>query len=84
MSSTPRHLSPPLAPVSHSASVAAPVVAGQVVGTNHQLIAAQTALRLVRMALLISTTPEEQNACLVAFVSQANRVMQLSGWEASE
>lgn len=48
------------------------------------LSASQTALRLVRMALLISTTPEEQNACLIAFVSQANRVMQLSGSEASE
>lgn len=48
------------------------------------LAASQTALRLVRMALLISTTPEEQSACLIAFVSQANRVMQLSGSEASE
>lgn len=49
-----------------------------------QIAASQTALACVRMALLISTTPEEQNACLIAFVSQANRVMQLSGWEASE
>jgi len=48
------------------------------------LAASQTALRLVRMALLISTTPEEQNACMRAFVSQANRVMDLSGWEAPE
>ena len=49
-----------------------------------QLAASQTALRLVRMALLISITPEEQNACLIAFVSQANRVMELSGWEISQ
>lgn len=51
---------------------------------RNQLAASHTALRFVRMALLISTTPEEQNACLIAFVSQANRVMELSGWEAPE
>ncbi len=48
------------------------------------LSASQTALACVRMALLISTTPEEQNSCLIAFVSQANRVMDLSRLEASE
>lgn len=49
-----------------------------------QLAASQTALACVRMALLISTTPEEQNACLIAFVSQAKRVMDFSGSEVSE
>lgn len=52
--------------------------------TQAQLAASHTALRLVRMALLISTTPEEQNACLIAFVSQANRVMDLSRTESSQ
>lgn len=52
--------------------------------TQAQLAASHTALRLVRMALLISTTPEEQNACLIAFVAQANRVMDLSRLEASQ
>lgn len=48
-----------------------------------QLAASQTALRCVRMALLISITPEEQSACFAAFLSQANRVMRLSGSESS-
>lgn len=52
--------------------------------STFQLAASQTALRLVRMALLISTTPEEQSACMRAFISQANRVMDLSGWESPE
>lgn len=52
--------------------------------STFHLSASQTALRLVRMALLISTTPEEQSACMRAFISQANRVMDLSGWESPE
>lgn len=48
--------------------------------STFQLAASQTALRLVRMALLISTTPQEQTACMRAFISQANRVIDLSGY----
>ena len=49
-----------------------------------QLAAAQTSLSLVRMALMISTTAAERSACMRAFVSQANRVLDLSGWESPE
>lgn len=49
-----------------------------------QLAASQTALACVRMAVLISSTPEQLNACLIAFVSQANRVMELSDLESQE
>ena len=82
MSVTPSRLSPSLAHKGQGNCNAAPALSGQVLGT--QLEAAQTALSCVRMALLISATPEEQSACMRAFVSQANRVMDLSGWEAPE
>lgn len=52
--------------------------------STFQLAASQTALACIRMALLISTTPEEQSACMRAFVAQANRVMDLSGWGSPE
>lgn len=44
-----------------------------------ELEAAQTALIVVRHALLSSQTTQEQCACMAAFAAQASRVMQLSG-----
>lgn len=83
---TPASFSPPPAPTSPSESIAAPAEVGQVGGTTaaFQLAASQTALACIRMALLISITPEQQCACMRAFVAQANRVMDLSGWESPE
>lgn len=77
---------PAPAPASPSESIAAPAEVGQVGDTTaaFQLAASQTALACVRMALLISITPEEQCACMRAFVAQANRVMDLSGSESPE
>lgn len=79
-------LRPPPAYKGHGVGIAAPVLAWPAVDTpaTSQLAASQTALACVRMALLISITPEEQCACMRAFVSQANRVMDLSGWESPE
>lgn len=65
-------------------SFAAPAKSGQLGDTTFHIEASKTALRLVRMAVEISVTPEEQFACMRAFVSQANRLLDLSGEEAPQ
>lgn len=42
-----------------------------------QLAASQTALICVRMALMLSQTPEEFSACMAAFAIQLQRVNTL-------
>lgn len=67
----------PFSPVLDS-SVSSLSVQGQAFSFT-ELEAAQTALIVVRHALLSSQTTQEQCACMAAFAAQASRVMQLSG-----